>query len=168
MINKFLNKAFQLTVKLEKSNANRLSEEYISTKGVESFLSKRLDENERARLAAFEGIIKSQISSDNKYNAALSRLEAAFNSGQIDSGNYFSQKDKIETMRKMENVQKHNEALGQEDDVKEDKLRFGASVGGDYEKSLYSAYKSERLKESGLLSGFWGKKKVDKTDKMMI
>jgi len=168
MFNKFLNKAFQLTVKFDKSNASKLSDQYISTKGISQFLSNRLDENERVRLKAFEGIIKSQISVNDKYEAALSRLEAAFNSGQIDSGNFFTQKEKIETMKKMENIQKHNEALGQEDDVKDDKLRYGSYIGNGYEKSVYNSFKSERLKENGVLSGFWSKKKADKTEKMML
>ncbi len=83
MFNKILNCAFQITAKYEKKNASKIVNEYSSISGVQHFLNKRLDVNENARLAAFEGIIKSQLNENNKLDAALARLDASFKSNQM-------------------------------------------------------------------------------------
>lgn len=83
MFNKILNCAFQATAKCEKKKAAKIVNEYSSISGVQQFLSRRLDANENARLAAFEGIVKSQLNANNKLEAALARLDASFKSNQM-------------------------------------------------------------------------------------
>lgn len=68
----------------------------------------------------------------------------------------------------MNQIQEHNEAIGIEDDIKEDKLRYAALVGDDSTKSIYNAHKSESLKDHGPFSYFWRRRIDNKTDKSKI
>ncbi len=83
MYHKLLNSLFGLVVKSERCWASCLANQYLSSQGVQNVLLKKMDKNEEARVAIFEGKLNEQIHEGDVLKTAVARLEAAYKSGQM-------------------------------------------------------------------------------------
>lgn len=84
MYHKLLNKVFSAVVKTERCYSGCYSNKFLSFKqGVQNVLLNRINKNEDARLAVFEGRIKEQLYSNDLIKSATARVEASYKSGQM-------------------------------------------------------------------------------------
>ena len=169
MYHRLLNSLFSFTVKSERCYASCLANKYVSSNGVQNFLNKKIGEAEDKRLAVFEGKLKEELTNDNLIKGRA-RIESALKSGQIDTGNYYTQLYKLNEIEKTRKMKDHNQSYyGNNNDLKEDILRKHAQFGNELDKSYYNQHQATKLKNDGLLGWFWRKSsKPTNSDKMLL
>ena len=175
MYNRVLNCLFSFSSARQKAIANKVANNYISNIGVQKLLLKKIEITEDARLAIFTGKANSN-NAKNSTEAALAELEAAYNSGQMyffilqkrDSGNYFTQKHRLNEINFSQKVKEHNTYTSSVNDYNSDALRTAGRVGDEMSKSVENHYKSEQTKKQGMYKAFFGKHHENYSDRKML
>jgi len=169
MYNKILNSLFSLTACADRKKAICYVNRYISPVGVQNVLLKKINQNEDARLAVFKGKLAEQIYAEDNLKLQTETLKAAYESGQIDSGNYHTQMHRLRELSKMKEINAHNDFTNQKDDLYADAHRKLSQVGDEVDKSVNNWVKSEEVNRSGPYGMFYRKKQpLKESDKMNI